>query len=379
MNDAAEPLRPRDPASRADRRASRSSIRAHQVRNPVMFVVEIGALITTIGWLIQAFGGAPLGGGDEPAWFSFTVAHLAVAHGRVREPGRGAGRGPRQGPGQGAARDAHGDRGAPARRRREARLRAAPRRRRGGRGGRADPGRRHGDRGHRLGGRVRHHGRVRAGDPRVRRRPQRGDRRHARALRPHRGRDHAGAGRELPRPHDRAGRGRRAAQDAERDRARHPARGPDADLPGGGRDPAAVRRVRGHLRVGRHPDRAARVADPDHDRRAAVGDRDRRHGPARAPQRAGAVRPLGGGLGRRGRAAARQDRHDHARQPPGHRVPPDAGRRGRGAGRGRPDGVAGRRDARGPLDRGAGQAVRAPRAPLRPVRARSCPSAPRPA
>ena len=46
----------------------------HQIRNPVMFVVEIGALITTVGWLIQAFGGAPLGGGDEPAWFSFTVA-----------------------------------------------------------------------------------------------------------------------------------------------------------------------------------------------------------------------------------------------------------------------------------------------------------------
>jgi K+-transporting ATPase ATPase B chain len=45
----------------------------HQVRNPVMFVVEIGAVITTIGWLIQVFGGAPLGGRDEPAWFAFTV------------------------------------------------------------------------------------------------------------------------------------------------------------------------------------------------------------------------------------------------------------------------------------------------------------------
>jgi K+-transporting ATPase ATPase B chain len=45
----------------------------HQIRNPVMFVVEIGAAITTIGWLIQLFGGSPLGGGDEPAWFSFTI------------------------------------------------------------------------------------------------------------------------------------------------------------------------------------------------------------------------------------------------------------------------------------------------------------------
>jgi K+-transporting ATPase ATPase B chain len=46
----------------------------HQVRNPVMFVVEVGALITTVGWLIQVFGGPPLGGGGEPAWFTFTVS-----------------------------------------------------------------------------------------------------------------------------------------------------------------------------------------------------------------------------------------------------------------------------------------------------------------
>jgi K+-transporting ATPase ATPase B chain len=44
-----------------------------QVRNPVMFVVEIGALITTVAWLIQAFGGESLGGGHQPAWFSFAV------------------------------------------------------------------------------------------------------------------------------------------------------------------------------------------------------------------------------------------------------------------------------------------------------------------
>jgi K+-transporting ATPase ATPase B chain len=45
----------------------------HQFHNPVMFVVEIGAVITTAGWLIQVFGGAPLGGGDEPAWFAFAI------------------------------------------------------------------------------------------------------------------------------------------------------------------------------------------------------------------------------------------------------------------------------------------------------------------
>jgi potassium-transporting ATPase ATP-binding subunit len=44
-----------------------------QIRNPVMFVVEVGAVITTVAWLIQLFGGKPLGGGHEAAWFTFTV------------------------------------------------------------------------------------------------------------------------------------------------------------------------------------------------------------------------------------------------------------------------------------------------------------------
>ncbi len=44
-----------------------------QARNPVMFVVEIGAVITTVAWLIQVFGGKPLGGGHEPAWFTFSI------------------------------------------------------------------------------------------------------------------------------------------------------------------------------------------------------------------------------------------------------------------------------------------------------------------
>jgi potassium-transporting ATPase ATP-binding subunit len=45
-----------------------------QIRNPVMFVVEIGSVITTITWLIQVFGGKPLGGGHEPSWYTFTIA-----------------------------------------------------------------------------------------------------------------------------------------------------------------------------------------------------------------------------------------------------------------------------------------------------------------
>jgi K+-transporting ATPase ATPase B chain len=45
-----------------------------QVHNPVMFVVEIGSVITTVTWLIQVFGGKPPGGGQEPAWYTFTIA-----------------------------------------------------------------------------------------------------------------------------------------------------------------------------------------------------------------------------------------------------------------------------------------------------------------
>ena len=45
-----------------------------QIRNPVMFVVEVGAVITTVTWLIQVFGGGPLGGGHEPAWYTFVIS-----------------------------------------------------------------------------------------------------------------------------------------------------------------------------------------------------------------------------------------------------------------------------------------------------------------
>src|SRR6202035_3322118 len=44
-----------------------------QIRNPVMFVVEIGALITTVTWLIQVFGGKALGGND-PAWYTVVIS-----------------------------------------------------------------------------------------------------------------------------------------------------------------------------------------------------------------------------------------------------------------------------------------------------------------
>ncbi len=45
-----------------------------QVRNPVMFVVELGAAITTVTWLIQVFGGKPIGGGGEPSWYAAVIS-----------------------------------------------------------------------------------------------------------------------------------------------------------------------------------------------------------------------------------------------------------------------------------------------------------------
>ena len=67
-----------------------------------------------------------------------------------------------------------------------------------------------------------------------------GHRRHEGAVRPDRRRDHPEAGRELHRPDDRARRGRQPAEDAERDRAEHPARVADDHLPARRRDAAAA-------------------------------------------------------------------------------------------------------------------------------------------
>ncbi len=44
-----------------------------QLRNPVMFVVELGAFICTGIWLIQVLGGHFLAGG-QPAWYTVTIA-----------------------------------------------------------------------------------------------------------------------------------------------------------------------------------------------------------------------------------------------------------------------------------------------------------------
>ncbi len=111
---------------------------------------------------------------------------------------------------------------------------AAARRRRGDlRTGRHHSRRRRSDRRHRQRGRIGHHRRKRAGYPRIGRRPQRRHRRHQGAIRFHQDPHHLQSGRNLSRSHDRAGGRRAAAEDAQRNRAEHPDRRPDADLPAG--------------------------------------------------------------------------------------------------------------------------------------------------
>ena len=71
-----------------------------QWRNPVMFVVYVGSILTTVAagcrpWSAQ---------GEAPAGFILADRAVAVVHGAVRQLRRGAGRGPQQGAGGVAAR-----------------------------------------------------------------------------------------------------------------------------------------------------------------------------------------------------------------------------------------------------------------------------------
>ena len=225
-----------------------------QVRNPVMFVVYVGSILTTLLW-VQALVGQGRGAG----LVHLLGLGLALVHRALRQLRRGDGGRARQGAGglapQGAARPPGQ---APARSRaRRARFEivSASALRKGDvvlvEAGDFIPA--DGDvvEGVASVNESGHHRRERAGHPRERRRPQLGHRRHPGALRLDRRASHRQPGRGLPRPHDRAGRGRQAAEDAERDRARHPARGADHRLPARHGDAAAVLALQRRRRPGR--------------------------------------------------------------------------------------------------------------------------------
>ena len=137
-------------------------------------------------------------------------------------------------------------------------------------------------------------------------------------------------GRVVPRPHDRPRRGRQAAEDA-RTRSRCTSCSSGMTIifliacvtlvPFG--IYSGLRSLRDRHRG------AARLPDPDHHRRPAVRHRHRRHGPPDPPQHHPDERARRGGGGRRRHHPARQDGHHHARQPHGERLPPRARRAGR--------------------------------------------------
>src|SRR4030095_2361229 len=66
-----------------------------QVRNPVMFVVYVGSILTTLLWL-QAVGGHRQSAGG----IHLRGVGVSVVHGALRQLRRGHGRGPGQGPGR---------------------------------------------------------------------------------------------------------------------------------------------------------------------------------------------------------------------------------------------------------------------------------------
>ncbi len=72
----------------------------HLWRSPVMFIVWIGSVMTTVIAIA------------DPSAFAWIVDGLAVAHGRLRQPRRGRRRGPRQGAGRLAASRPHRRHGA---------------------------------------------------------------------------------------------------------------------------------------------------------------------------------------------------------------------------------------------------------------------------
>ena len=96
--------------------------------------------------------------------------------------------------------------------------------------------------------------------------------------------------------------------------------------------------------------RADRLPDPDDDRRVARRDRHRRHGPRAARQHHRQERQGGGGRRRYRHRAARQDRHDHARRSARARI------------------RSGRRHHRSPISPAS---PRSPRSPMRRRKARA--------
>ena len=243
-----------------------------QLRNPVMFVVLVGAAVTTVEFVRSPAGQQPR---RRPRLHP-ADRHLALVHRALRQLRRGDGRGARQGPGRHPAQDPH---------RRPGQATATP----------AAPIQtvsatelRRGD----LvlveaGDLIPGDGEVVEGVASVNEAAITGEsapvikepgtdirssrhRRHHHRQRPPEDPDHRQSGRDLHRPDDRPGGGRQPPEDAQRDRPEHPAGLADDHLPAGGLHPAALRHLLGRRGGGDHPGRAAGLPDPHHHRRPAL-------------------------------------------------------------------------------------------------------------
>ena len=148
------------------------------IKNPVMFVVEVVAALTTVIFLRDLVtGGANLGFTFQIIlWLWFTVLFANFAEAVAEGRGKAQAESLKKTRTESQAKLLTGS---------DKTYRLVPgtsaqgRRYRAGRGRRQHPLRRRGDRGRRLRQRGRDHRRIRARDPRIRRRPLGGDRRHA--------------------------------------------------------------------------------------------------------------------------------------------------------------------------------------------------------
>ena len=208
-----------------------------QVRNPVMFTVYIGSILTT-----GLFALSLRFGGEEPPWFIFAISAWlwftvlfanfaeAMAEGRGKAQADALRRARHRGARQKVHLPSHGTAPRAARSRRccnDGDLTVVPASdlRRGDvvfvAGGRLHSGGRRNYRRRCLGRRKRHHRRKRPGDPRKRRRPQQRDRRHAGLVRLARRASHRRSRRNFLGSHDCDGRRGQTPKNAQRNRLEH--------------------------------------------------------------------------------------------------------------------------------------------------------------
>ena len=211
------------------------------MKNPVMFVVEVGAAMTTLEVFKDlAMGSHGIGFTFQiTLWLWFTVLFANFAEAMAEGRGKAQADTLRKTKTETTARRLKNGK--------KYETVAATELRAGDvvlvERGRDHPRRWRRDRRHRQRGRIGHYRRERAGDPRIGRRPQRRHRRHQGALRLDQGQDHLQSRRDISGPHDRAGGRRRAAEDSQRDRAEHRDRRPHPGLPAGRGHAAAVRHI----------------------------------------------------------------------------------------------------------------------------------------